>query len=94
MSKETSVEAIFESVGVNMSRVVCDFGLVRIVSTGLDPRVTGSDINVETRDSDSSPWEFYCGFNSFSDDYAHTNAREAAGRAIKGIAARKAAAFN
>jgi hypothetical protein len=48
---------------------------------------------VETRDSDASPWEFYCGFNSFSDDYAHTNAREAAGRAIKGIAARKAAVW-
>lgn len=75
-------------------RVISDFGLVRIVSTGLDPRVTGSDINVEVRDSDTSAWEFYCGFNSFSDDYAHTNAREAAGRAIKGIAARKAAAFN
>ena len=72
-------------------RIIHDYGLVRIVSTGLDPRAAGSDINVETRDSDASPWEFYCGFNSFSDDYAHTNAREAAGRAIKGIAARKAA---
>ncbi len=72
-------------------RVISDFGLVRIVSTGLDPRVTGSDINVEFRDSGNSAWEFYCGFNSFSDDYAYTNAREAAGRAIKGIAARKAA---
>jgi len=72
-------------------RIIHDYGLVRIVGTGLDPRVTGSDINVEFRDSDASPWEFYCGFNSFSDDYAHTNAREAAGRAIKGIAARKAA---
>lgn len=72
-------------------RIIHDYGLVRIVSTGLDPRATGSDINVEVRDSDAGPWEFYCGFNSFSDDYAHTNAREAAGRAIKGIAERKAA---
>jgi len=73
--------------------VIRDFGLVRIISTGLDPRVTGSDIQVEVRDSDTSAWEFYCGFNSFSDDYAHTHAREAAGRAIQGIAARKAAVF-
>ena len=71
-------------------RVVSDFGLVRVISTGLDPRVTGSDINVEFRDSNTDPWQFYCGFNSFSDDYAYTNAREAAGRAIKGIAKRKA----
>lgn len=74
-------------------RIIHDYGLVRIVSTGLDPRAAGSDIMVETRDSDASAWEFYCGFNSFSDDYAHTNAREAAGRAIKGIAARKAAVW-
>lgn len=74
-------------------RTIHDYGLVRIVSTGLDPRVTGADIMVETRDSDASDWEFYCGFNSFSDDYANTNAREAAGRAIKGIAARKAAVW-
>jgi len=71
-------------------RIIHDYGLVRVVSTGLDPRVTGSDINVEFRDSDASPWEFYCGFNSFSDDYAYMNAREAAGRAIKRIAKEKA----
>ena len=71
-------------------RIIHDYGLVRVVSTGLDPRVTGSDINVEFRDSDASPWEFYCGFNSFSDDYAYMNAREAAGRAIKRIAREKA----
>jgi hypothetical protein len=71
-------------------RVVNDFGLVRVISTGLDPRVTGSDINVEIRDSNTDPWQFYCGFNSFSDDYAYTNAREAAGQAIKNIAKRKA----
>jgi len=71
-------------------RIIHDYGLVRIVSTGLDPRVTGSDINVEFRDSDASPWEFYCGFNSFSDDYAYMNAKEAAGRAIKQIAREKA----
>jgi len=71
-------------------RIIHDYGLVRIVSTGLDPRVTGSDINVEFRDSDANDWEFYCGFNSFSDDYAYMNAREAAGRAIKRIAREKA----
>ena len=71
-------------------RIVHNYGLVRVVSTGLDPRVTGSDINVEFRDSLNSDWEFYCGFNSFTDDSAYTHAREAAGRAIRGIAARKA----
>jgi hypothetical protein len=74
-------------------RVIRDFGLVRVISTGLDPRVTGSDINVEFRDSATDDWQFYCGFNSFTDDSSYTNALEAAGRAIAVIAARKAAAF-
>jgi hypothetical protein len=38
-------------------------------------------------------WELYHGFNSFSDDYAFTNSREAAGRAIKKLAAEAAAAI-
>jgi hypothetical protein len=36
-------------------------------------------------------WELYHGFNSLSDDYAFTNSREAAGRAIKKLAAKAAA---
>ena len=71
-------------------RVVNDFGLVRVISTGADPRESGADILVEVRDSDTSAWETFDKFNSFSDDYAYTNARESAGRAIKIIAARKA----
>lgn len=71
-------------------RVVKDYGLVRVVSTGKDPRVSASDIQVEVRDSNTDNWEFYCGFNSISDDYAYTNAMEAAGQAIAGIAKRKA----
>ena len=69
-------------------RVIHDYGLVRVVSLG-DPFKHSRDIQVQyQRDGE---WHLYQGFNSLSDDYAYTNAREAAGRAIKGIAARKAA---
>lgn len=64
-------------------RIAHDFGLVRIVHEG-DPFNTAYDIRVEWLQDGA--WELYHGFNSLSDDYAHTNAREAAGRAIKRLA--------
>jgi hypothetical protein len=76
-------------VGCKM-RVANDFGKVRIVYDG-DPFNTAYDIRVEWLVNEQ--WELYHGFNSLSDDYAHTNAREAAGRAIKKLAAESAAAF-
>lgn len=71
-------------------RVAHDFGLVRIVHLG-SPMEHASDIVVETKEADGT-WKRYRGFNSLSDDYAHTNAREAAGEAIKRIAKEKAGA--
>lgn len=69
-------------------RVAHDFGLVRIVHLG-SPFDHASDIVVETKEADGT-WKRYAGFNSLSDDYAHTNAREAAGRAVKMKAAEAA----
>jgi hypothetical protein len=37
-------------------------------------------------------WTLYHGFNSLSDDYAFTNSREAADRAVKRLAAETAGA--
>lgn len=71
-------------------RIAHDFGLVRIVHLG-SPMDHASDIVVETLEADGT-WKRYQGFNSLSDDYAHTNAREAAGEAIKRIAKEKAGA--
>jgi len=71
-------------------RVAHNFGLVRIVHDG-SPFSTAYDIKVEwMRDGN---WELYHGFNSLSDDYAFTNSKEAAGRAIKRLAAEAAARF-
>ena len=71
-------------------RIAHDFGLVRIVHLG-SPMEHASDIVVETQEDDGT-WKRYAGFNSLSNDYAHTNAREAAGEAIKRIAKEKAGA--
>lgn len=68
--------------------IIHDYGLVRIVSDG-DPFVNSYDIKVEVK-KESGEWYLYHGFNSLSDDYAHMNAREAAARAIKLVAARAA----
>jgi hypothetical protein len=65
-------------------RIINDYGLVRVISLG-DPFHNVYDIQVQVKDKDS--WELYHGFNSLSDDYAYTNAREAAGRAIRERAA-------
>lgn len=72
-------------------RIAHDFGLVRIVHAG-DPFSTAYDIRVEWMQA--GQWELYHGFNSLSDDYAFTNSQEAAGRAIKKLAAEAAAAFD
>jgi len=72
-------------------RVAHDFGLVRIVHDG-DPFNTAYDIRVEWLVDGT--WVMYHGFNSLSDDWAHTNARKAAGRAIKIKAAEAAKAMS
>lgn len=71
-------------------RVAQDFGSVRIVHDG-SPFDVAYDIKVEWLVD--GEWELYHGFNSLSDDYAFANSREAAGRAIKKLAARTAAAL-
>jgi hypothetical protein len=68
-------------------RIAHDFGQVRIVHEG-SPFEQAYDIRVEwLRDGE---WALYHGFNSLSDDYACTNSREAAGRAVKRLAAEAA----
>ncbi len=67
-----------------------DFGQVRIVHDG-SPFDTAYDVKVEWLVD--GEWELYHGFNSLSDDYAFTNSREAAGRAIKKLAAKASAAL-
>lgn len=69
-------------------RIINDYGLVRVVSLG-DPYTQTADIVVEIKIDNK--WEFYAGYNSLSDDYAYNHANEAAGRAIKRMAAEKAA---
>jgi hypothetical protein len=66
-------------------RIVHDYGLVRVVSLG-DPFNNTYDIRVENYDRDADIWRLWHGFNSLSDDYAYTNAIEAAGRAIREVA--------
>ena len=72
-------------------RVAHDFGLVRIVHLG-SPMDHASDIVVEILQAEGT-WKRYAGFNSLSDDYAFTNSREAANRAIKQVSAEAAAAI-
>jgi len=72
-------------------RVVHDYGLVRVVRDG-DPFTKAFDIVVQFRENLESEWKMYHGFNSLSDDYAYTNAREAAGRCVKNLAAKFASA--
>ena len=71
-------------------RVVHDWGRVRIVHDGT-PFDTAYDVRVEWLVD--GEWELYHGFNSLSDDYAFTNSQEAAGRAIKKLAAEAAGAI-
>lgn len=67
--------------------VAHDFGLVRIVYDG-DAFTTTYDVRVEWMRN--GMWELYHGINSLSDDYAITNAKEMAGRAIKKLASETA----
>lgn len=71
-------------------RVAHDWGRVRIVHDG-SPLETAYDVRVEWLVD--GQWELYHGFNSFSDDYAFANSQEAAGRAIKKLAAEAAGAI-
>jgi hypothetical protein len=64
--------------------MIKDFGKVRIVTLA-DPFTNPYDYRVEV--NRTGEWELYHGFNSLSDDYAYTNAQEAAGRAVKALAA-------
>jgi hypothetical protein len=59
--------------------VAHDFGKVRIVH----------DVKVEILENGA--WKFYDGYNSLSNDYAFTESRKSAGRAIKELAAKAAA---
>jgi hypothetical protein len=68
-----------------------DWGKVRIVHDG-SPFERAYDIRVEWMQD--GMWQLYHGFNSLSDDYAFTNSREAAGRAIKQLAAEAAGAVS
>ena len=61
-----------------------DFGNVRIVSDG-SPFDVAYDVRVEWLVD--GEWKLYKGINSLSDDYAMTNAREAAGHAKAKLAA-------
>ncbi len=38
----------------------------------------GDDLFVEVRDDESSPWRVKCTFNTLSNDWAHTSAKESA----------------
>ena len=60
-----------------------DFGSVRIVHDG-SPFDVSHDVKVEwQRDGN---WELYQGFNSLSNDYAFSESKVAAARAIKELA--------
>ena len=69
-------------------RVVTDLGHVRVISKG-DPFKHSSDVVVERMVD--GVWVSYQGFNSLSDDYAYTNARECAFDLVKSIASELAA---
>jgi hypothetical protein len=58
-------------------RVLHNYGVVRVVVKDTDP-TTGSDVFVQRRVGDR--WQDVRGYNSLSDDYAYTNANEAAKR--------------
>ena len=70
-------------------RVITDLGLVRVISKG-DPIQHSKNIHVE-RLLDGV-WIQVQGFNSLSDDYAYTNAREVAFDLVKQLAKQQALA--
>lgn len=67
-------------------RIITDLGLVRVVSKG-DALQHSSDIHVERLLN--GVWVQVQGFNSFSDDYAYSNARECAFDLVKMLANEK-----
>jgi len=70
--------------------VAKDFGTVRIVHDG-SPFDVLYDVKVERLVN--GVWKFYDGYNSLSNDYAFSESRESAGRAIKELAAKAAKMF-
>ena len=70
-------------------RIITDLGLVRVISKG-DPMQHSKNIHVE-RLLDGV-WIQVQGFNSLSDDYAYTNAREVAFDLVKQLAKQQALA--
>lgn len=61
-----------------MANVLYDFGSHRVINTGRSPMEVANNIIVQELTADG--WRDVRGFNSLSDDYAYTNAREAAER--------------
>jgi hypothetical protein len=68
--------------------VAHDFGKVRIVHDG-SPFDVLYDVKVEVLEN--GVWKFYDGYNSLSNDYAFSESRKSAGRAIAELAAKAAA---
>jgi len=69
--------------------VAHNYGLVRIVHDG-SPFDKAYDIRVEWKENKDSDWTMFAGFNSLSNDYAHSEANKAASRAVAELARRKA----
>ena len=67
-------------------RVVYDLGTARVIDTGISP-FDGDDLVVQQRDATTGEWVQMRTFNSLSDDYAYTNARNS----MQAIAARMGA---
>ena len=65
-----------------------DYGLVRIVHDG-SPFDKAYDIRVEWKETEDSDWTMFAGFNSLSNDYAHSEANRSASIAIKLLAEKK-----
>jgi hypothetical protein len=59
--------------------MMCDWygQMIRVRHEG-DPREVASDVIVEQQPALNAEWVKVIGFNSMSDDYAFTNARQAA----------------
>jgi L-ascorbate metabolism protein UlaG (beta-lactamase superfamily) len=64
--------------------VMADYGSTRVVLTG-DPRLVARDVIVQQKGADGA-WVEIGGYNSMSDDYAYTNARDHAKRVATGAA--------
>lgn len=70
--------------------MICDWygQMIRVRHEG-DPREVTSDVVVEQRPTLNTEWVKVIGFNSMSDDYAFTNARQAATRLQKQLEAKE-----